>query len=107
MNGKLKVVMPVSHPVIEFAAKELKKYLRKSGFKGRLNVVLSCGGDSEKDEIQIKFSDNHYLINGSNPRSVLFGTYKFLYELGFRWIRPGNRREIVPEISRIKQNIFV
>ncbi|MCM8822883.1 MAG: DUF4838 domain-containing protein [Candidatus Omnitrophica bacterium] len=107
MNGKLKVVMPVSHPVIEFAAKELKKYLRKSGFKGRLNVVLSCGGDSEKDEIQIKFSDNHYLINGSNPRSVLFGTYKFLYELGFRWIRPGNRGEIVPEISRIKQNIFV
>ncbi|MCM8764639.1 MAG: DUF4838 domain-containing protein, partial [Candidatus Omnitrophica bacterium] len=107
MNTKLEIVKFGSHPAIEFAAKELKKYLGKAGFNGRLKVLLSCDGNSEDDEILIKFSDDHYLIRGSNPRSVLFGAYKFLHELGFRWIRTGNRGEIVPRISKIPRNILI
>lgn len=38
-------------------------------------------------------------IRGSNPRSVLFGVYRFLKELGCSWIRPGADGEVIPKRS--------
>ena len=37
------------------------------------------------------------MIAGSNPRSVLLGVYRFLRELGCRWLRPGKYGEIIPQ----------
>ncbi len=45
-------------------------------------------------------------ICGSNERSTLIGVYRFLYELGFRWIRPGADGEIVPDLDRIPSRRF-
>ena len=39
------------------------------------------------------------VIRGSNPRSVLFGVYRFLKELGCAWVRPGADGEIIPRRS--------
>ena len=36
-------------------------------------------------------------IRGTNARSVLMGVYRFLRELGCRWIRPGADGELLPE----------
>ncbi|MCM8759926.1 MAG: DUF4838 domain-containing protein [Candidatus Omnitrophica bacterium] len=108
MSKKIEVVKEISVPAIDFAAKELKKYLRKSGYKGNIRFILSCDAkNSEMDSFSIKGQDKHYIIKGSNPKSVLFGVYRFLHELGFRWLRPGNRGEIVPKISKIPQNISI
>ena len=47
--------------------------------------------------IQIKGLDG--IIAGSNPRSVLLGVYRFLHELGCRWVRPGRAGEYVPPVD--------
>jgi hypothetical protein len=99
-------------PVIRFAAHELGRYLRRAtgtripivaaGSEPRGAVALRLGligpvaGD---DRIRIVPHGRGYRLAGSNPRSVLFAVYRYLHELGFRWIRPGPRGEIVPRLK--------
>lgn len=47
------------------------------------------------DEIKISVKEGSGIITGSNGRSVLIGVYRFLYELGCRWIRPGDDGELI------------
>ncbi len=116
---KISIVLEEKHPVIEFAADQLSHYLNCAGIESRVSsngltklknknqISLMIMNSSEVDRIFIKQKRDGYTIAGSNPRSVLFASYRFLYELGFRWIRPGNRGEIIPEITGIKRNINV
>lgn len=108
-----------NHPTIRFAAKELSRYLNLAGIKTKIllerskaqknknQISLCIDRPSETDHILIKPDKNGYIISGSNPRSVLFASYRFLYEMGFRWIRPGKRGEIIPSIKRIKKDISI
>ncbi|MCX7704775.1 MAG: DUF4838 domain-containing protein [bacterium] len=107
MGGRIEIIKESSYPSIDFAAKELKEYLQKSGYKGSIKFVLACNDSDNLDSFSIKPCDGKYIIEGSNSRSVLFGVYRFLYELGFRWIRPGNRGEIIPKISKIRKDISI
>ncbi len=104
------------HPAIKFAAKQLYSYLNAAGIKTKISpnktksknsVILLVTKPSEDDHISIKSERDGYIISGSNPRSVLFASYRFLYELGFRWIRPGKRGEIIPRIASIRKNINI
>ena len=95
-----------SHHVVDFAAEELKKYLRmmmprcgeiaisyapeaKDGF--RLGLMSDFGldtseaGDLELDDILHIDTDEHGgIIAGSNPRSILLAVYRYLYLNGCR-----------------------
>jgi len=106
---------------LEFAAEELSRYLQLSTGRKIPTFNINCVNESthgfilglchdlgvdcpakanlEKDCICIKRSQNHYLLGGSNPRSVLYATYRYLREIGFRWIRPGNMGEIIPKVE--------
>ena len=107
-----------SSPVVDFAAEELKKYLRmmmtecgeieieydpdaKNGFL--LGVMSDFGLDtSEADDIvlddiiHIDTDENGGIIAGSNPRSVLLAIYRYLQENGCRWLFPGIDGEQIP-----------
>ena len=107
-----------SHPTVDFAAEELKKYLRmmmpeggdisisyspdaKNGF--RLGLMTDFGLDvSEAEDLElddilhIQTSGEDGIIAGSNPRSILLSVYRFLYENGCRWLFPGVEGEIIP-----------
>jgi hypothetical protein len=48
------------------------------------------------DEIHIAVQDGRGLIAGANPRSVLLAVYRYLMELGCRWVRPGVDGEFIP-----------
>ena len=107
-----------SNHVVDFAAEELKKYLRmmmprcgeisieynpdaKDGF--RLGVMADFGLDtSESDDttlddiLHIDTDANGGIIAGSNPRSVLLSVYRYLTINGCRWLFPGIDGEFIP-----------
>ena len=112
-----------SEKAVEFAADELKKYLqrilgkdtsvvleKKENFNQAVKDVIWVG-TSEKfhsdlglevqnpeldDAIAIEVEGGSGIISGVNPRSVLLGVYRFLTEIGCRWVRPGLDGEILP-----------
>ncbi|MDP9375930.1 MAG: DUF4838 domain-containing protein [Chloroflexota bacterium] len=51
------------------------------------------------DAIFIETDGAAGIIAGSNPRSVLLATYRFLTELGCRWVRPGADGESIPTVD--------
>ncbi len=107
-----------SNPVVDFAAEELKKYLRmmmprcgevsiayqpdaKDGF--RLGLMADFGLDtSEAEDIElddilhIDTDAQGGIIAGDNPRSVLLAVYKYLTLNGCRWLYPGIDGEFIP-----------
>lgn len=107
-----------SHSVIDFAAEELKKYLRmmlpeggdvkisytpdaKDGF--RLGLMQDFGLDvsdadnTELDDIlYIDCDENGGIIAGDNARSVLLSVYEYLRQNGCRWLFPGADGEYIP-----------
>ena len=116
----------ISNPTVDYAAEELKKYLRmmmpeggdvriayapdaKDGF--RLGLMCDFGldaSDAEKPELDdILYIDTDTkggIIAGSNPRSVLLSVYEYLRQLGCRWIFPGVDGEYIPmkDIEAVK-----
>lgn len=51
------------------------------------------------DAIYIEVSGLAGSIAGSNPRSVLLAVYRYLTELGCRWVRPGPDGEYLPPVA--------
>lgn len=104
--------------VIDFAAEELKKYLRMmmpecgdisisyepgatEGF--RLGLAEDFGlsfADAEDpmldDVVHIDTDQQGGILAGSNSRSVLFAVYRLLKENGCRWLYPGIDGEHIP-----------
>ena len=107
-----------SHTVIDFAAEELKKYLRMMMPEGgdtkiisddiaedcfRLGLMEDFGldvSDAENTElddiIYIDCDENGGIIAGANPRAVLIAVYEYLRQNGCRWLFPGIEGECIP-----------
>jgi len=105
-------------PVVDYAAEELKKYLRmmmprcgeiiisyapeaKDGF--RLGLMEAFGLDVSEAEIpdlddivHIDTDEEGGIIAGNNARSVLLAVYKYLTINGCRWLFPGVDGEYIP-----------
>ncbi len=107
-----------SSPVVDYAAEELKKYLRMmmpdvgeipicydptatEGF--RLGVMADFGLDTSEAENIVLDDILHIdtdavggIIAGSNVRSVLLAVYRYLTINGCRWLFPGIDGEFIP-----------
>ena len=114
----LKINKIRSESAIDFAAEELKKYLRmmmpeggdvriaydpdaKDGF--RLGLMQDLGldiSDAEEPELDdilyIDCDTEGGIIAGDNPRSVLLSVYEYLRQNGCRWLMPGVDGELIP-----------
>jgi len=98
-------------PVVAYAAAELGRCVRAmtagaDGSSVTLGLFAQCGLEPPPlddayldDAVHVRFSDGQGCIAGSNPRSVLLGVYRFLFELGCRWVRPGRSGEVIPQRS--------
>ncbi len=65
-------------------------------------LALEISGDENGNDsygIDVTWSVSCSRIVGNRPRAVLFGAYRLLRELGFRWIRPDADGEIVPQLQ--------
>ena len=108
----------ISHSAVDYAAEELKKYLRmmmpeggdvkiafnplaqdgfRLGLMQDLSLDVSDAEDLELDDIlYIDCDERGGIIAGSNPRSVLLSVYEYLRQMGCRWLFPGVDGEYIP-----------
>lgn len=119
-----------SDPVISFAAQELSRYLQQMtgcqavvesdaafqpGLGGFwLGLITDFPGlespetSSELDDaISIQVENGQGVIAGIHGRSVLLAVYRFLTEIGCRWVRPGEDGEVIPHQSLTDLNIHL
>ncbi len=109
---------------IDYAAEELKKYLRmmvpaageiavsydpnaQEGFRLGLmqdfGLDVSDAEDTELDDIlYIHADEKGGIIAGDNPRSVLLAVYEYLRKQGCRWLFPGVDGEFIPVVEAVK-----
>lgn len=116
-----KIYKTTSHPTVDFAAEELKKYIRmmmvdadnisigyasdaKEGF--RIGLMEDFGLDTSDAEditlddiIYIDADDEGGIIAGSNPGAMLIAVYRYLRFCGCRWLFPGVDGEWIPEVE--------
>ena len=102
---------------LDFAAEELKKYLRmmmpdageisihydpeaRDGFRLGLLEDFGLGFEGKDpkldDVIHIQTDGNGGILAGANPRSVLFAVYRYLKCNGCRFLFPGEDGEYIP-----------
>ena len=115
-----------SSPVVDFAAEELKKYLRMMMPRGgeiairydpnategfRLGLMADFGLDTSEAEdlelddiLHIDCDVQGGIIAGDNARSVLLAVYRYLTINGCRWLYPGVDGEFisVKDIESVK-----
>ena len=97
-----------SNSTVDYAAEELKKYLRmmmpeggdvkiaynplaeygfRLGLMSDLGLDVSDAEDLELDDIlYIDCDTEGGIIAGSNPRSVLLSVYEYFRQMGCRWL---------------------
>lgn len=118
----IKIVKLQDDNTISYAAEELMKYLKEitcnsdeynianaknnSGLCEKI-IYLGCFSDFKlywncklenaelDDAVYVDIKKGTGIIAGSNSRSILLAVYRFLTELGCRWIRPGKEGEII------------
>ena len=121
---KINKITPCSP--IDYAAEELKKYLRmmmpeagdvkiayapdatdgfRLGLMQDFGLDVSDAEDTELDDIlYIDCDTDGGIIAGDNPRSVLLSVYEYLRQNGCRWLFPGVDGEYIPmqDIAPVK-----
>lgn len=65
------------------------------GFSG----IRAPKADRWDDTLLITSVGDSLVLTGSNGRSVLFAAYRWLEQLGARWVRPGKDGEYLPKIE--------
>ncbi len=110
---------------VRYAATELRRLIRKMDkyklvqirkYDSRIDtdediiwVGLdgSCEANALDDAVYIDIKNGSGIITGANPRSVLMGVYRFMYELGCRFLRPGDGGEKIPEKALVNEEINI
>ena len=102
-----------NNQTVKFAVEEIVRLIKKMDKNLTLDVrryfdkdetvknALWVGLDgsvekSEDDRIVVKVENGVGIITGSNDRSVLMAAYRFMYELGCRYLYPGADGEKIP-----------
>ncbi|MBE6644475.1 MAG: DUF4838 domain-containing protein [Ruminococcaceae bacterium] len=118
-----KIYKITSNPTVDYAAEELKKYLRmmmtdsgeisieyepsaKDGFRlGLMSDFDLDMSDAEKpdldDIVYVDTDEKGGIIAGSNPGAALIAVYRYLRFCGCRWIFPGVDGELIPDLKAV------
>ncbi len=117
----LHIVCDGDDPTIRFAADELRRCLNLAtgweadgectcddindihvGPSSVYGVDMPGVADPDLDDaVRIEVRNGGGYIAGINPRSVLLAVYRYLTQLGCRWVRPGKDGEYIPKLDRL------
>ena len=121
----LKIYTTCAHSAVDYAAWELKKYLRmmmprcgdvsvaydpaatdgfRLGLASHFGIALETDTPEADDVVHIDTTAEGGIIAGSNYRSVLQAVYRYLELNGCRWLLPGVDGEFIPvqDIAPVK-----
>jgi len=112
----MKICIPYKSETLCYAAKELAKYINI--MTSQEVEIAENDGDIFLDllpegSVKDPLIDDKFVVNvengkgkicGSNERSVLLGVYRWLKELGCRFVRPGKDGEVIP-VRRINDSV--
>lgn len=113
---RLRLTRIGTHPTLTYAMEELTRYIRLIDPRMPVDeftcdsyeeveqdacetVVLAVGQGvacGEDDRVRVCVKNGNGVITGSNPRSVLFAVYRFLYTLGCRFPTPEADGDVIP-----------
>lgn len=93
--------------VEEFLCDTYEEYCREQTDSILLGVGIGVKENDFDDQIQISVNQGKGVITGSNPRSVLFAVYRFLYALGCRFPSPEECSEVIPAASFVRETFSV
>ncbi len=118
-----KIFKYTNHPTVDFAAEELKRYLRMmmprcgeieictderdgDGFVlalcADIGIDLPETSEPELDDvIVINANKRGGIIAASNPRALLIAVYEYLRENGCEWLYPGVDGEFIPVVDSL------
>lgn len=99
---KLHVFAASGDSAVRLAADELVRYgngvFVLTDIPDQADIVLhSENSDRLQDAFHLHSRDGKLFITGSNPRSVLYGVYRYLKHFGFAFLYPGPEGEVIPE----------
>ncbi|WP_300380150.1 DUF4838 domain-containing protein [Clostridium sp.] len=112
----IKLYLNVEDNVSKFAVNEFQDYIRKIDEENEVSIVASKElanitfeiNEKLNEKVENKFSDEVIEINiengtgticGNNPKALLLAVYRFLDEIGCRFLRPGKKYEVIPRLS--------
>ncbi len=110
---KISFLSQVKGKTAEYAISELRRCLfamdeTLTEGKGDASLTLKLTGtDSQDDRISIEVKNGVGVIAGANPCALLIAAYRFLRELGCRWIAPGAHGEILPKKALTAESLTV
>ncbi len=104
--------MSTDNRTIEYAIDELARYLQlitnqethfRVGLMSSFPDVKAPAVDDPTldDAIYVETKGAKGTIAGINARSVLLAVYRYLTEIGCRWVRPGPLGEHIPKLDRL------
>ncbi len=109
---KLLLGQMTDHPTVSFAVSEIKRILNLMDPSLEIELinrlynteddVLWVGPTDIKDTVKIDVQGSKGIITGFDTCSVLIAAYRFLKELGCRFVRPGKDGERIP-VKKIEQ----
>ena len=113
------IQLKLSNKTTFYAASELKSFVE--AMTDDICEIVDSDGDilldilpegSVKDPLiddryVIDIKDGKGKISGSNERSILLGIYRYLKELGCRFVRPGKNGDVIPKRSLNGANVQI
>ncbi|MHC4592317.1 MAG: DUF4838 domain-containing protein, partial [Planctomycetota bacterium] len=117
---------------VRFAAAELRRYLKRmtgrpagvlarraykpeipglwlgtaDAFPGAAPRSIAAREHPFDDAVYVRATPGHVVLAGCNARSVVFAAYRYLEELGCRWLRPGRDGERIPRVPKALSQTF-
>ena len=71
--------------------------LAMTGERGEISLFAGADTDRFRERCEIEVKGGRGAITANCPRALLLGVYAFLRECGCRFLRPGEKGELVPK----------
>ncbi|MBR2374516.1 MAG: DUF4838 domain-containing protein [Lentisphaeria bacterium] len=96
MNN-IKITLPENHGrTAEFAHEEICSFLSRSALQDDISLTMKIDPVLGQDEFLL-LGQRKYILSAGSETALLYGSYEFLRQLGFRFFSPDPWDTVIPE----------